>query len=254
MTRIGLLHPGEMGAAVGAALVAIGHEVVWVPRGRSAETRRRAETAGLTEVVDVSDCTVILSIVPPAFAVETASGVARIPGVYVDANAINPDTAERVASVVSAKGGTFVDGGIIGPPPRGAGTTRLYLSGPGARGVADCFAGSLVDARVLTDGGPTAASALKMTYGAWTKIAAALLLSIRSTAEATGVAEALEAEWLLSAPDLAARLESARRSAEAKGWRWTEEMHQIGGTFDRAGQPSGFGDAAAQVFSRYPRP
>ena len=47
----------------------------------------------------------------------------------------------------------------------------------------------------MLDGDPVSASALKMTYAAWTKGTAALLLAIEATAEANGVAAALHAEW-----------------------------------------------------------
>ena len=43
--RIGLVHPGEMGAAVGAALRTGGHEVLWASAGRSAATAARARDA-----------------------------------------------------------------------------------------------------------------------------------------------------------------------------------------------------------------
>ena len=39
---VGLVHPGEMGAAVGDQLAANGHEVLWASAGRSAETGARA--------------------------------------------------------------------------------------------------------------------------------------------------------------------------------------------------------------------
>ncbi|TML33755.1 MAG: NAD(P)-dependent oxidoreductase, partial [Actinobacteria bacterium] len=46
---IGLLHPGEMGSAVGEDLLAAGRHVLWVSTGRSAETAARAEQAGLED-------------------------------------------------------------------------------------------------------------------------------------------------------------------------------------------------------------
>ena len=64
----------------------------------------------------------------------------------------------------------------------------------------------------------------------------------------------LRAEWVLSLPDLAERLESARRSAEKKGWRWVGEMEEIAATFAAAGQPEGFHRAAAEVYRSSPRP
>jgi hypothetical protein len=92
-----------------------------------------------------------------------------------------------------------------------------------------------------------------MAYAAWTKITAALLLGLERTAEEHGVADALHQEWRMSGLDLESRLDSAERTARSKGWRWVDEMRQIAATFDAAGQPDGFGAAAAEVFERYPR-
>ena len=71
--------------------------------------------------------------------------------------------------------------------PIAKGTTRLYLAGDDGE-VASLFTGSPLDAIRLT-GAPPAASALKMTYAAWTRTRVALLVSIRRTAASLGVEE-----------------------------------------------------------------
>lgn len=243
-----------MGSAIGAALAAIGHEVVWLPTGRSAETCRRAAEAGLHGVDDLTGGALVISVVPPSAAVETARSIAGFAGHVLDANAISPQTADEVRRIVTEGGATYTDGGIIGPPPTRANTARLYLSGAYADTVGRFFDGAGIDVRVLREGGATAASALKMTYAAWTKISAALLLAARSTAAALGVDQALAAEWALSQPDLDARWQAANRGAESKGWRWMGEMGEIARTFASAGQPEAFGDGAADVYSHYSRP
>lgn len=252
--RIAIMHPGEMGAAVGAALVEIGHVVVWLPQGRSPATARRAQAAGLRPVDDLSGCEVVMSVCPPGSASAVARSVSGFRGLYLDANAIAPQTALRVAAETTASGMTYVDGGIIGPPPTRSGTTRLYLSGPPAPVAAALFDGSRLDARVLSEAGPTAASALKMAYAAWTKIGSALLIAVDGAADRLGLTQALREEWALSQPDLAERLDRALTSADAKGWRWSAEMREIAATFAAVDEPSGFGAAAAEVFSRYPPP
>jgi 3-hydroxyisobutyrate dehydrogenase-like beta-hydroxyacid dehydrogenase len=247
--RIGILNPGEMGAAVGRQLTAAGRHVQWASEGRSEATRERAR--GLTDVgtrvalIESSD--VILSICPPQAAMEVAASIAGFRGVYVDANAVSPGTARRIATVVELGGATYVDGGIVGPPPQGSGTTRVYLSGPHAEPVAELFSGSALDARVLS-AEPTAASALKMTYAGWTKGSAALLIAIQRAASELGVAEALEAEWRMSRPDLVERADQARRAKRAKGWRWAPEMWEVADTLREAGMPPGFHAAAAEIF------
>jgi 3-hydroxyisobutyrate dehydrogenase-like beta-hydroxyacid dehydrogenase len=248
---IGLLHPGEMGAAVGAVLRGRGARVVWVSAGRSPETNCRAEEAGLEDAGSVEKLVrhsdVILSICPPHAALDVAGAVAGFRGVFVDANAIAPATAREVAAVIAAGGGNTVDGGIVGPPPRAPGTTRLYLSGAEAESVGGMFSGSAVDARVLS-GEVGTASALKMAYAAWTKGTAALLLAIGELARAEGVEPVLRKEWSLSLPELSERSERAALSAKAKGWRWVAEMEEIASTFAAAGLPDGFHHAAAEVF------
>lgn len=175
-------------------------------------------------------------------------------GIYVDANAVSPDTSTQVAQLIRAGGGRFVDGGIIGPPPARPGTTRLYLSGPGADEVATVFASSRLEARVLDSGGDHAASALKMTYAAVSKLGSALVIEAHDLARQLGVADALEAEWADSRPELVSQSSQARRSAEAKGWRWVGEMREVSATFQASGRPGSFADAGAEVFERYPRP
>jgi len=249
---VGLLHPGEMGATIGAALRSRGHDVAWASDGRSDATRRRAEAAGLRDVGTVAalarECETIVSVCPPHAAPGVAAQVAGFGGLFVDCNAIAPFTATAVARTVEAGGAAYVDGGIVGPPPARDARTRLYVSGPRAAEVAALFAGTPVDARELGPE-PTAASALKMTYAAWTKGSAALVLAALGAAKRLGVEAALRAEWDDSLPDLAARAERARADATEKGWRWVGEMEQIARTFADAGLPAGFHQAAAEVFA-----
>jgi len=244
--RVGLLHPGEMGAAIGALLVERGHEVLWLPRGRSEETARRAAAAGLTSAEDLNDAGVILSVVPPHAALDVARSVQGAPALVIDANAVSPMTATRIGELL---GGRWVDGGIVGPPPTQAGTTRLYLSGERAIEAAGLFEDTNLEPVVLHSS-PVAASALKMAYAAWTKGSAALLLSSLASARATGVEDALLVEWSRSQPKLEARSRAASHSAAAKGWRWVGEMNEIAATYAAVGLPSGFHDAAAAMFER----
>jgi 3-hydroxyisobutyrate dehydrogenase-like beta-hydroxyacid dehydrogenase len=253
MAQIAILHPGEMGAGVGAELVAIGHDVSWRPGGRSATTRERAERAGLTARSDITGCDAVISLCPPAAALATAESIGSFTGLYIDANAISPDTAAIVAQTVRARGADYVDAAVIGLAPQHPGITRMYFSGPRAAAAAQLFAATSI-ATVVLDRSEYAASALKMVYAAWSKISGALALSARASAQALGVEAALMQEWSLSQPGMTERLERALESARTKGWRWEEEMRQIAQTFAGVGQPDGFGLAAAEVFSRYERP
>jgi 3-hydroxyisobutyrate dehydrogenase-like beta-hydroxyacid dehydrogenase len=233
---VGVLHPGEMGAAVGNVLVACGHDVVWASESRSPATQARAAAfrdLGTIAAV-VAEAEVVLSICPPHAALDVARACAGLDGLYVDANAVSPARAREVADLHPR----FVDGGIVGGPPTEPGTT-LYLSGDEAAGIAGLFAGSVLVTRVVND-----ASAVKMVYAAWSKGTAAMLLAIRDVARAYAV----EDEWQRAAPELAEPLARAEASAAKKGWRWVGEMEEIADTFAGVGEPDGFHRAAAEVF------
>src|SRR5262249_32998764 len=137
-TTVGLLNPGEMGTTVGATLVAGGARVAGVSQGGSAATTARAAEARLEDARTLPDLVkssrVILSVIPPHGAVELARTIAAIGfrGIYVDANAVAPETTREIGRIVEAGGARFVGGGIVGPPPRKRGPTRLYLSRPAA--------------------------------------------------------------------------------------------------------------------------
>ena len=251
--NVALLNPGNMGATIGAAVN--GARVLWVSNGRSGESRERALKAGLVEVETLAEAVgesdAVLSVCPPHAAEDVAQSVAELgfAGLYVDANAVSRATAERVGKVVGKGGATFVDGGIIGPPVTKPGRTRLYLSGAGADVVAELFSGGMLDARVIA-GDPGAASALKMTYAAWTKGSDALILAIRALAAREGVEEALLGEWARSQPNLGPKSERAASVAAPKGWRYVGEMEEIAASFGAAGLPTGFHEAAADLYRR----
>ena len=253
-TTICILHPGEMGAAVGRCARAGGARVLWASADRSAATAKRAAAAGLEDAVTLgaalaaAECA--LSVCPPHAAMELARSVAAagFRGIYVDANAVSPATTRRVGEIVAAGGASFVDGGIIGPPPAEPGRTRLYLSGPRTGEVASLFAGAALQP-IEVAGGNGAASALKMCFAAWNKGSQLLLASVRALAEREGVHAALANEWRLSQPEVAKRLEQAVANAR-KGWRWIGEMEEIAATFRAAELPDGFATAGAEICRR----
>jgi 3-hydroxyisobutyrate dehydrogenase-like beta-hydroxyacid dehydrogenase len=254
-TRIGILHPGEMGATVGAAARTAGARVCWASAGRGEASRRRAAEAGLEDAKSLAAlvaCSgIIVSVCPPDAAAELARSVADsgFDGIYVDANAVSTATVREVATIVEAGGARFVDGGIIGPPAQRAGTTRLYLSGEEAKTVADAFTGSALEA-IAIDTRPGAASALKMCYAAWTKGSAALLTAVRALGVAEGVDAALLEEWSRSQPGLEARSAAAASGNAFKAWRFAGEMREIASTFEAVGLPDGFHLAAAEIYAR----
>ena len=251
---IAILHPGEMGAASGAGLRERGHRVLWASAGRAAASRARAEACGLEDALTLERCVqgadLVLSVCPPHAAMDLARAVAEcgFRGVYVDANAVSADTTRAIGAVVEAAGASYVDAGIIGPPPTAGASVRLYVCGSRAGEVAALFEGHIMQAIVL-DAALGAASALKVCYAAWNKGATALLAGIRALAEKEGVDAALLAEWKVSLPDIPGRSEVVTKSAR-KAWRWIAEMEEVAASFEAAGLPTGFHLAAADIYRR----
>jgi 3-hydroxyisobutyrate dehydrogenase-like beta-hydroxyacid dehydrogenase len=245
---VGILHPGEMGAAIAAGLVGA-TEVVWAGEGRSPATRARADAAGLRDVGSLAALTdsaaVVIAVCPPNAATHVAASVASLgfAGTYVDANAISPTTARAIDRSVTMGGATYVDGGIIGGP----GAPRLFLSGRRADVLAASF-GPPVKPIVL-ESGTHAASALKMMYAGWTKGTTALLFAITAGARGLGVEDALLAEWERSQPALPGRIQGSVGSTH-KAWRWSGEMREIEQTLTDVGIPPGFHSSAAEVYDR----
>jgi 3-hydroxyisobutyrate dehydrogenase-like beta-hydroxyacid dehydrogenase len=250
---ITLLHPGEMGAAIGGCLVANSVRVLYASENRSCATVERAKSEGLEDAVSLSKALAgsdaVLSICVPSGAVEVAHSVAaaNFKGIYIDANAIAPATTRGIGRIVEQSGATFVDGGIIGLPPTPQRVTRLYLSGAQAPTVAALFTGTQTEAIAMPE--PIgAASALKMCFAAWSKGETALLAIVRALADHEGVDRTLMNEWRRSMPGVAEQSEHIVQRAW-KAWRWAGEMEEIAASFDDAGLPSGF-LANAEIYRR----
>ncbi len=250
-----ILHPGNMGVTIGAAAAGRAQEVRWVSTNRSFETQERAESASLVTydclAVALENAHVVVCVCPPYAATDVARAVAACGyrGLYVDGNAVSPESARKISAIITNGGARFVHGGIIGPPALRRGTTRFYVSGDGASEITSLFEGSLVDCRAI-HGKAGAASALKMSYAAWAKGSTALLLGVRALSRAYGVESELCAEWDLSRPYLRERSARAASDNAYKAWRFEGEMREIADAFATAGLPEGFHLAAADIFAR----
>jgi L-threonate 2-dehydrogenase len=233
---VAVIAPGMMGAAVGKRLVDNGVKVFTSLTGRSAETAMRAKAAGMAAAGDeeIAACDFILSILPPGDAVALAERfrpalkASNAKPVYVDCNAINPKTVDRVAAVIAPTDCPFVDSGIIGSPPKpGDAGPRFYASGPAAPRFATLRQYGL-DVRVL-DGAMSAASALKMSYAGITKGTQAIGAAMMLAATRAGSADALFAELSSSQKEMFAWFKRGLALMPPKAYRWVAEMHEIAG-------------------------
>jgi len=253
---VAILSPGEMGAAVGAALHQGGMDVVTCFEGRGAATRERAAKAGFraVETLDalLAEADIVFSILPPEHApamARTVAGAMRRSGnvrPYCDCNAVSPDTARAIGEIMAEAGAPYIDGGIVGNPPGGAKPTRIFVSGPGAA-VMDAFDGMGVDIR-QSGAELGRASAIKMAYAGITKGTSALHAAMLIAAEKMGVAEELYEELAYSQAATLQRMERMTPALPAVAERYAGEMREIAATLASVGVPRGFHDGAAELY------
>jgi L-threonate 2-dehydrogenase len=233
---VAVIAPGAMGAAVGKRLADRGLRVLTSLAGRSESTGMRAREACMVAAGDeeIASTDFILSILPPGDALSLAQRFAPVltasnaKPVYVDCNAINPVTVERVAAAIAPTGCPFVDCGIIGPPPKGKDfSPRFYASGEAARRFAMLRQYGL-DVHVL-EGSLSAASALKMSYAGITKGTQAIAAAMMLAAARAGTAEALFEELSFSQKEMLAQFKQQLPMMPAKAYRWIAEMQEIAG-------------------------
>jgi 3-hydroxyisobutyrate dehydrogenase-like beta-hydroxyacid dehydrogenase len=233
---VAIVAPGAMGAGVGQRLTENKVKVLTALAGHSAASGERARAAGMTAVSEreLAEADFLLSIVPPGEALALArrlSGLltaANKKPIYVECNAVSPQTLLKIADTIAATGCPFVGAAIIGPPPKpGSANTKFYAAGPAAKEFARLNDYGLI-VRVL-DGEITAASALKMSYAGITKGFTALGATMMLAATRAGAADALKAELAESRPDLLGYLTRQVPGMYGKAYRWVAELDEIAG-------------------------
>lgn len=248
MPTIAVIAPGAMGSAVAKRLAENGARVLTFLEGRSEQSIARARAAGMTSASlnEIAEADLVLSILPPADAVRLAETLApalragKAKPAYLDCNAINPDTMQKVAAALADTGCEVIDASIIGGPPvPGRESPAFYVSGdPQHR------AGILgeLGLRVRHIDGPVgAASALKMVYAGIGKGMTALQTAMLLAAERAGCAEGLLQELSESTPQVLERMKRMIPDMYPKAYRWVGEMEEIA-------QFLGPDDPAAQIF------
>lgn len=255
-SSIAIIAPGAMGSAVAARMRDHGAAIRTSLAGRTAASAARAEAAGMVAIADdhglVEGVDAILSIVPPGDALALAerlrpalAAAARKP-IYVDCNAVNPNTVARIGECLAATGCAFVDGGIIGGPPTpGTPGPRLYVSGPGAGDIETLRRYGLDIRRI--DGPVGAASALKMSYAGITKGLTAIGTAMILGAAAGDCAPALLTELAASQPALLAYFRRSIPDMYGKAYRWVAEMEEIAGFVP---DDAAIYDGAARLYER----
>jgi len=253
---VGIVSPGAMGSAIGRVLAGGGSRVVATLDGRSERSGRLARAAGIELLPDldavVRESDVVLSVAPPdqaeAIAAAVAEAATRMGArpVVADLNAISPGKARRLEQSLAGAGLELVDGSISGPPPRRAGTTRIYLSGASAATVADLdFTGVTV---IRVGGQVGVASAVKMSTASVYKGTVALLAQALLTARENGVLDHVLADLAEGLPALADGAAGTLARGASKSSRYVGEMHEIAATQASAGLTPALFEAMAAVY------
>ena len=134
---VAIVSPGDMGHAVGQLLREHELKVVTCLTGRSGRTRILSEQAGIIDVPNFEQMVEQSDIVLSITVSEAAPGVAQMVAdavrstgtdvLFAECNAIAPQVAREIETVVTGSGARFVDASIIGGPPRNGSSPRLYV-------------------------------------------------------------------------------------------------------------------------------
>jgi 3-hydroxyisobutyrate dehydrogenase-like beta-hydroxyacid dehydrogenase len=254
---IGIVSPGAMGSAVGAAYAAGGARALATVDGRSARTRELADAAGLELLPALDDVVrhadIVLSNVPPEHALvvadEIGASARRVDSdpLVADLNAIAPATARELARRLAGSGLDVVDGSISGGPPHPDRSTRIYLSGARAGELAGLSAPG-IDARIV--GAEVGlASAVKMSTASVYKGTAALLTQALLAAQANGVLAHVLDDLRDGVPELLEGAAFSLARAATKSGRYVGEMREIAAAQADAGLPRELFEGLAAVYA-----
>jgi 3-hydroxyisobutyrate dehydrogenase-like beta-hydroxyacid dehydrogenase len=256
--NVGVVSPGDMGQAIAGRLKESGLNVYAALDGRSERTKSLARAAGLDDCGSigklVATCELILSVINPGDALDVARKVAaamKSTGrkiAFADLNAVSPQTARDTDRLIRDAGGMFIDGGIIGPPPRGEkDRPRIYVSGPDAY-LFEQIKHPNLQVRIMSERIGDA-SGVKMCYAAMTKGTTALAVELLVAARKLGVEQALEKELRESRGDVWDWQMKNLASMPPKAYRWVPEMQEIAKTFGELGMTRRMFEGATDMYS-----
>jgi len=166
---------------------------------------------------------------------------------FADLNAVSPQTARDTERLIRDAGGMFIDGGIIGPPPRGEkDRPRIYVAGPDAYLFGQISHPNL-QVRVISERVGDA-SGVKMCYAAMTKGTTALAVELLVAARKLGVEQALEKELRESRNDVFDWQVRNIAGMPPKAYRWVPEMREIAKTFGELGMTRRIFEGASDIY------
>ncbi|CAF1355040.1 unnamed protein product [Rotaria sp. Silwood1] len=256
---IAIMSPGDMGHAIGRVLLADKQQrfrVITNLTGRSERTQKLSNSAKIIDVQTddelVRQADIILSIVAASnvkslaqrFASYLANDERKL---YVDCNAVAPETIESITALFPH--GNFVDGCIIGPPPRlGEYIPSIYFSGRHAQKLVDLFQNAaLVNTRAI---GPKIghATSLKICESSMIKGMTAIAIQACIAARSLGVGEIFFDQLKQSRPHLFKDINTIIPHVPPRAARWATEMGEIAKTYENIGLSPKIFDGAADTY------
>lgn len=234
MVTIAVVSMGEMGSGIASRLAQRGARVLTTLDGRTAASAARAKAAGVEAVGEqalIDEAEIFLSIVPPFAASSTADRFRKLierannKPMFIECNAIAPQTLQTIAAPFVSRALPFADGCIIGLPPREGYSPKVYLSGPMAREAETLLAHGL-DVRPISDA-LGEASALKMAFAGVIKGVQAIGSAMAVAAARADAEKHFLTEMRETAPELYGWLVKMLPSMPAKAYRWDDEMREI---------------------------
>lgn len=258
-TVVGILSPGEMGAALAEVLLDQGFDVITTLAGRSPRSAEYCEQSGITTrpfLADVvSEADVIISTVTADVAVAVARQVAQEARrldtslTYVDANSVSPQTITQIVSEFRGSKVQIVDAAIHGLASRLKTQATIFVSGPAAASaVVNRLFGLNVRVRNLGDQ-PGIASLMKMTLGGVSKGLIGLFLQSSLLARGVGMEDEFCDELGHYYPDVLKFVERSLPTYVQHAGRRAAEMRELQTTLDGAGLPVDMAVALSRFFS-----
>ena len=139
----------------------------------------------------------------------------------------------------------FIDGGIIGTPPKEQNLPRIYVSGENSNYMTNLDG---LGMKVIDMGGKIgAASAMKMAYASITKGYSSLLIAAVTLSIRTDNFDSLMKELEFSQPRVFNDLQNLK-SIPSKAHRWIGEMEEISNTFIENNITGHFHKGSKQIY------
>ena len=199
MHRLGIVGYGEVGRIFAAGLRArgVGDLVVWdlkfIDPAKGSEPLAHAQAAGVRAADSVAAlCAgrqLIVSAVTASNTLAVAEAVAPhiVPGAFfLDLNSASPGTKQQAAQCIEARGGRYVEAGVMTSVPPYGMAVPMLLGGPHAAALAPALQAWGMDATPVSDR-LGVASAIKMCRSVMIKGLEALVIESYATARHYGV-------------------------------------------------------------------